>query len=319
MDSDRGTACRICANAEGNRTFEAREMMYGTRETFAYFRCAGCGCLQIAEIPADLARFYPPDYTSFKPSPGRRFAGALRGAMRRARYRYAVLGRGLAGRLLHALAPKKSLAHLRHVALTLDSRVLDVGCGTGELLLILREIGMRNLLGVDAFLEREIEYPNGLRVLRGTIDDAAGVWDCVMFNYSLEHMSDQVGALRAAAERLAPGGTCLARIPLVSSEAWERYGVDWVNLDAPRHLYLHSAKSFALVVERAGLRVERALYDSDDFQFRGSELYRRDIPLNSPAGRKAFSRRQIRAWRLEAESLNHESRGDLATFYLKKK
>ena len=54
--------CRICGNKEGNAPFEAREMMFGTRERFTYFECNSCGCLQIAEIPDDLARFYAADY-----------------------------------------------------------------------------------------------------------------------------------------------------------------------------------------------------------------------------------------------------------------
>jgi hypothetical protein len=39
--------------------------MYGTRETFSYLACADCGCLQISNIPADLARYYPSDYYSY--------------------------------------------------------------------------------------------------------------------------------------------------------------------------------------------------------------------------------------------------------------
>ncbi len=37
-------------------------MMLGSRESFTYVECARCGCVQIAEIPADLARHYPTDY-----------------------------------------------------------------------------------------------------------------------------------------------------------------------------------------------------------------------------------------------------------------
>ena len=53
-----GISCRICGNATGNRLHRAREMQFGTGEEFDYVECAGCGCVQIAEIPADLQRFY---------------------------------------------------------------------------------------------------------------------------------------------------------------------------------------------------------------------------------------------------------------------
>ena len=62
-------ACRICGNAEGNHAYDVREMMFGTRETFRYFQCGRCHCLQIARIPDDMSRFYPGNYYSFDPSP----------------------------------------------------------------------------------------------------------------------------------------------------------------------------------------------------------------------------------------------------------
>lgn len=323
LNSIRGIAvtCRICGNREGNKSYLAREMLFGTREEFAYFQCASCGCLQIAEIPSDLARHYRSDYVSFKPSVEKRFASRFRNFFRVRRYRFAVLGEGTLGRLLHALAPRENLHRLSLAGLRRDSRVLDVGCGSGELLYTLRTLGMTNLLGVDAFIERDITYPNGLTIRKGTIDDVAGEWDCIILSRTLEHIPDQHATLRSVAARLAPGGTSLVTIPLVSSQAWEHYRTNWFALDAPRHLYLHSVKSFHLAAGKADLGIEHAVYTSDDRQFRGSELYLRDIPFlaGPPQSRAIFTRAQIRAWRRKAAELNAESRGDQAMFCLKKR
>ncbi len=61
-------------------------------------------------------------------------------------------------------------------------------------------------------------------------------------------------------------------------------------------------------------------YDSDDFQFRGSERYRLGLPLEPAESEEQalFSRTQILEWRRRAKEFNREERGDLATFYLKK-
>jgi len=312
--------CGICGNADANRTYEAREMMFGTRQAYPYFQCASCGCLQIAEFPSDLSRHYPSGYPSFKPAIDRRFVNPVRNVFRIARYRYAVLNEGFFGRILCAIAPKEGLRFLSLVPLKSDSRVLDVGSGTGELLFLLRRIGMTELLGVDAFVEHTLDYPNGLKVLKGTIHDVTGEWDCVILSHSLEHMPDQVGTMQAAAGLLAPGGCCLVRIPIVSW-AWEHYGVNWAGLDAPRHFFLHSLKSFGLLVARAGLRVERTTHESTHLQFRGSELYARGIPLLSDRSeaRSVFTRAQLREFRRQAEELNRQHRGDQATFYLHRK
>lgn len=58
----RETICRICGNLENNRQFQVREMYFGFGEEFAYSECSACGCLQIVEIPTDMARYYPANY-----------------------------------------------------------------------------------------------------------------------------------------------------------------------------------------------------------------------------------------------------------------
>ena len=67
-------ACRICRNIEGNSAHFPKEMMFGWREEFEYLECARCGCLQIAEIPSDLAKYYPrEDYYAYKPPRQKRY------------------------------------------------------------------------------------------------------------------------------------------------------------------------------------------------------------------------------------------------------
>ena len=69
-------ACRACGNAEGNTAHFPKEMMFGWREVFEYFECGRCGCLQIAEIPADLGKYYPRDaYYSYQPPKAKHYPG----------------------------------------------------------------------------------------------------------------------------------------------------------------------------------------------------------------------------------------------------
>ena len=56
--------CKVCQNSEHNKTFIAREMMFGVRDEFEYFECSNCGCVQIAEVPSNLAKYYPAEYLS---------------------------------------------------------------------------------------------------------------------------------------------------------------------------------------------------------------------------------------------------------------
>ena len=90
--------CSICDNDEDNVSYTAREMMYGSREEFPYFQCSRCSCLQIAKVPDDLARFYPPQYHDL-PAADRRLSG-VSGRLRGLRYRAALSPNGPWKRIL---------------------------------------------------------------------------------------------------------------------------------------------------------------------------------------------------------------------------
>ena len=60
--------CKICNNTQGHQLVFAREMMFGFRDEFLYFKCPVCGCLQIADIPKNLSKYYPENYYSFQQS-----------------------------------------------------------------------------------------------------------------------------------------------------------------------------------------------------------------------------------------------------------
>jgi len=313
--------CRICGNASQNAVFRAREMMLGTREPFSYVQCSRCRCLQIEHIPTDLSPYYPPAYNGFAAPRPRPYAG-VGGAVRKARYRSAVFPDSPLAGLVNGLMPARQYELLGQLGLRRHSRVLDVGCGQGAYLYPLHELGMPHVRGVDPFIPETIEYPNGYRVEKKFLEEVTGPWDLILFNHSYEHVPDPRQTLQTAARLLAADGTCLVRIPTVSSWAWQHYGVDWFQLDAPRHLYLHSVESLTLLAGQVGLRVADIQYDSDSAQFMYSEKYRRGFAMYEPApdlyGSRLSRKLKKMAYQRQAETLNRQHLGDQAAFVLKK-
>lgn len=313
------TVCEICNGSAGN-IHTVREMMLGLREVFQYFECCGCGCLQLLTPPANPSRYYPANYTAFHDADRSKSVWLrLRRTIRRGRNRaffgsVSPINRWAARHFQHP--PLQAVARLRP---RLDSRILDVGCGSGVLLNDLRQLGFENLLGVDLFIPAATVTSAGVRIQKGGLESLAGTtWDLIMFHHSLEHMPDQAKILRLAESLLAPGGRCLVRIPVLGW-AWQHYGTDWVQLDAPRHLFLHTEESFELLASKCGLRTQTVTYDSTELQFLGSELYRKDLPLcsidmNNP--RSSVSSATFRDYQARAEVLNRENRGDSAVFDL---
>jgi SAM-dependent methyltransferase len=317
-------ACRVCGNADGNRLHYPKEMMFGWGESFEYLECGACGCLQIARVPEDLARYYPAnDYYSYK-APRRKSHPDWVLRLRHERTR-AFLGEPTAvGRAIAALSRRpEHFLWFSHAKLSLDSRILDVGCGAGGLLLKLQREGFRRLLGADPFIEADIDYGNGVRVLKRRLEQLESEFDFIMLHHSFEHMPEPAASLGELRRLAAPDGTLLLRIPVADCEARRRYGVNWVAWDAPRHLFLHTRASLQRLAAGAGFEIREVVHDSGTQQFASSELYLRGVPYvehgrykpgNSP---QSFSTAQFAEFQAQADELNRRGEGDTACFYLR--
>jgi hypothetical protein len=175
-------------------------------------------------------------------------------------------------------------------------------------------------------LEGDPGFGDWLKVEKARIEelDPGQKWDLIMFHHSFEHIADARSTLAAASERLAPRGKCLIRLPLVSSWAWRHYGTDWVQLDAPRHIYLHSELSLATLGAQCGLAIRDSFWDSTELQFWGSEQLKRGIAVMSPKSygvnpsESGFSRHDIEGFRRRARELNDQRMGDQGGFVFEK-
>ena len=310
--------CPACGADGPPEAFVAREMMFGTREPFTYLECPACGCVRIAEVPDDLGAHYPDGYYSFGAPP----TGRLQRLAKRQRLRHALGLAAPGGAALTArYGPSPIGAWLAPLGLPLDADVLEVGCGAGHLLFELRDAGFTSLVGVDPFTPRAVSR-RGVRVLRRSVHEVEGAFDLVMFHHTFEHLPDPAETLGQAARLTRPGGRVLLRVPVADSFAFRTYGADWVQLDAPRHLFLHTRASIGHLAERAGLALASVEWDSSALQFWGSEQYRRDVPLFDPSSHavdpatSAFSADVIADYQAQAEALNRAGDGDQAVFTL---
>jgi SAM-dependent methyltransferase len=324
--------CGICSNAVGNRTIKVREMMFGTRDTFEYLECAQCGCIQIAETPSGLQQHYPANYQgNVSAFPAKSILTRL---MRHQRAKYCLGRGGFLGKYIVSRygRPVSSIfgnvdpyIWLKRCDVTFSSRILDVGCGPADLLNELRTDGFLDLTGVDLFLRETGSVRKGLRLVKGEIFDLNEQFDLVMLHHSFEHMPAPQKVVEHIHRLLRPGRYAVIRIPVVPSFAYSKYGTNWAQLDAPRHLYLHSVESIRILAQQAGFDVAEVTFDSNEFQFWASEQYVNDIPLKDERSywinpeKSMFSKHDIESFRTAAAELNKQRKGDSACFYLYKK
>ncbi len=306
------TICGIC-DGDISETYVETEMLIGYRESFEYFKC---GCLQIAEIPTNLAKYYPNSYYSLqiKKQKKSRF---LRDYIRKSVSLYNILGKGVIGWFLALFKSPDSL-HLvyRRVGLKAPDKLLDVGGGEGNHVLSLFHIGFKSVMLVDSFISRDVFDGDVLIAKKSEFFDIQGQYDLITLHHSLEHMPGQAKILEKAAELIGQGGRILIRILTVTSTAWAEYKENWVNLDAPRHFYFHTHSSIKLLAKKVGLKVLDLWNDPVSMQFWGSEQYMRDIPLSDPRSysqdknTSIFSPVQIKDYQRTVIALNKQGKED---------
>jgi SAM-dependent methyltransferase len=313
------TNCKICGNEHSNRLIKAREMMFGFRDEFNYLECSRCGCIQLIDIPSDLLKYYPDNYYSFDEYDESVLAKkTLKSRIKKLSLNHEMGYFNPIGRLLLKTIVKKTvpLMSVQLLNLKYTSKILDIGSGTGTLLLIMKSLGFKNLTGVDPFIKAEINYKCGVNILKQHPEEIEGKFDFIMLHHALEHMDHPLEKLKTIYKLLNHNSYVLIRIPVASSYAYRKYKTNWVQFDAPRHFYLHTTTSIQILAKQAGFTLSNIKFDSDEFQFTGSEMYERDIPLKP--GKNIFDTATIRSFAKQSRQLNAINDGDQAQFYLYK-
>ena len=173
-----------------------------TDEPFKLVECRGCGLLRLDPQPprAALARYYPEQYW---------VSGDTR--------------RGLAG-VYRRLVLRDHLRFIREAIRRLGiprARVLDIGCGAGDILASLRQDHEAMGMDVSASALRSAAEVGVAGVLADYRQPpfAGGVFDVVMMFHTLEHVPDPDAAIRAAGVLLRPEGKLIIQVP--NADSWQ--------------------------------------------------------------------------------------------------
>lgn len=315
--------CKVCGNQANNKMHQVKEMQLGLREMFTYMECENCGLMQLQDIPADLGKYYPnEDYYSFNLDINN---NKKPGLLRKIKSDYLLHGKNaLLGSLLSiGYKVPEYFPWVKIPQVGYNDAILDVGTGNGRLLLNLHKIGFTNLTGIDPFIDKEQQYGT-INIYKKDIYELEGKYDYIMLHHAFEHMDEPLKTLEQLKKLLNPGKFILIRIPLMGMYGWKNYGLNWVGLDAPRHIIIHTIKSMQALAEQAGLQMHKIVFDSGSYHLWASEQYKNDVALmeaNSYMVNKQtplFTKEQLEHYKQVAEQTNKDGQGDQAAFYLYK-
>jgi SAM-dependent methyltransferase len=231
--------CPACGGALEAPLLEARDRLYRLPGTSSIACCAVCGLgitLPVADAE-ELASFYPSTYGAHDGLP----TGALALVS-------TAIHRMLAWQALRT-APLDRLAHVP------TGRLLDVGCGRGDLGSWFVHRGW-SVTGVEPSEQAcTVARHRGVDARVGVLADIKlepRSYDAVVFRHSLEHVTDPVADLRRAREALRENGVAIVSVP--NFGCWQRrlFGDRWLHLDVPRHRVHFDGGSLRAALERAG-------------------------------------------------------------------
>lgn len=237
--------CCMCGQYDATPVAVGEDFEYHTsRETFLALRCKRCGVIYLSPRPTadSLPCIYPANYHAFNFSAARfGFAFKARCWIDTRRVLSAAHGLGEA------------------------ARILDVGCGDGFHLRLLREFGRPGwrLEGVDAD-PRAVAAARkfGLDVHLGDVHDIElplSSYDLILLIMTVEHLADPLDTLRRIRELLRPGGRLLLITDNTSTLHFSVFGRrHWGGFHFPRHWSLFGPLSLRALMARAHLEPDEA-------------------------------------------------------------
>lgn len=235
--------CCICESNDAEPLAVGEDFEYRTSsDTFLAMRCKTCGLVYLNPRPSlsDLDCIYPENYHAFQ---------------------FSEEHYGLVYKVRRRLEARRALSWCKRLGP--EARIIDVGCGDGFHLGLLREFGKPGwrLEGVDNSTRAvEMAARAGLEVHLGSVESLSlpeSAYDLAILVQTIEHVSNPPEILSAVRRLLKPGGTVVVVTDNTDSLDFKLFkGRHWGGYHFPRHWNLFNPRTMTALAHKVGLEVE---------------------------------------------------------------
>lgn len=238
------TKCAICGVDDCYPIAVGEDFEYRTSpDEYLAVRCRECSLVYLNPRPSEkyLQQIYPDTYHAFDFEP-QKF--------------------GIVFRVRGWLESRRLLRWCRRLGD--DARILDVGCGDGFHIGLLKTYGRSGwkLEGVDADPRAQLAAERrGIEVRCGRVEDIdlkPGSYDLILMIMTIEHLPDPLKTLRRIYDLLSAGGRVVIVTDNIESPDFHIFcNRHWGGYHFPRHWYLFSRTTLAKLAEKVGFSVEQ--------------------------------------------------------------
>jgi len=261
--------CVLCGHEDTDLLFTSRDRLCLLDEQFKLVKCKFCGLLYLNPRPSFrlIKKYYPENYEPFQitsrltKNPSflrKKLMGAIRKGSLDSTHGIANIFSLFLGKLYN------SFVH-RPIPTMKFGKILDVGCGSGDYLLLLKELGW-DTYGVE-LNERPAEYAKqklDLNIFIGQLTEAnlpTGFFDVVTMWHFLEHAPNPKEIICETRRILKQAGRLIIAVPNVDSLAANIFKENWFPYEVPRHLYGFSCKTITRLLQDNGFYIEKISFN----------------------------------------------------------
>ncbi|MGC8580403.1 MAG: class I SAM-dependent methyltransferase [bacterium] len=319
IETEELDACPVCGAKEKKFLFKNTDRMHGIPGEFGLNQCLNCSVFYLSPRPTlkALPQYYPDEYPPHQFSEVNTSDASLRSSRDLLRntilyevyhlMSYAnkprIKPHFIAKPVAYMLFPlwkraRYGLSKVNFPKYVNGGKALDIGCGTGNYLRILREFGW-DVYGIEPS-ERASEIGRkqfGLNIKTGTLLDYKfpdNYFHFISMNHVLEHLHNPVEVLSEAKRILHPDGIIAIRTPNMNSFGYRRFGKNWLPIDTPRHLIIYSKQSITKLASQTELITKilstatSNLYGSLEYEIRDKNNNYKDFGIT---GKYTFSQK----------------------------
>ncbi|MCK4679401.1 MAG: class I SAM-dependent methyltransferase [Bacteroidales bacterium] len=235
-------SCIICGEDQFTHYLDCKDHFL-SKQIFTIVECTGCGFRFINPRPftGELGKYYKSEsYISH--------SGTKKGFINK----------------IYLLARKFTQDRKYNIVQAFKSTgsILDIGCGSGELLKLFQKKGWKTVgIEPDELVRKTAinRYSLDIReeVALKKIPD--GAFDVITMWHVLEHVPDLIDRVKEVKRILKKDGILIVAVPNCNSMDAKIYGEHWAAYDVPRHLSHFTKDSIAMLFRNHGMVIAKIL------------------------------------------------------------
>jgi len=263
--------CIIC-NSKGENFYAGLgDMFFNVPGEWSLLKCSKCGLFWINPKPnmEEVQEFYIDYFTHQKASNDGQINHIIRKYIPMALLGYEAFSSDVSkvkfARLFSYFGPirETGLRSVLWLHAKWRGRLLDVGCGSGDFLKCMQELGW-DVMGVEAdrvAAENAKLAVGSQKIYTGQFEDISfpkNGFDVITMVHVVEHVIDPAGTIQKCFSLLKPGGLLIIVTPNANSLGRRFFGRFWVGWDIPRHIHIFNTQNLSQLAVDTGFQINSA-------------------------------------------------------------